>query len=68
MEVMPQLQRIELDLSKAEAELTEFGKFLQINKTFAERLVIAELMKWQHLCCLIGSLQPNVPRADVYKI
>jgi hypothetical protein len=64
---MPQLQRINLDFSKAEAEVVKFRKFLQENATFSERDVVGELKKWPHLCGLIGSMRAGVPRADVYK-
>ena len=64
---MAQLQRINLDFSRATSELAEFKKFLQDNTTFSERKVVAELKKRPHLSCLIGFLQPSVPRADAYK-
>ena len=66
-EAMAQLQRINLDFSKAIVELAEFREFLQDNTTFSERKVVAELKKRPHLSCLIGFLQPSVPRADAYK-
>jgi len=53
---MAQLQRIDLDFSKAETEFVEFRKFLQDNATFFERDVVAQLKKRQHLSCLIGSM------------
>src|SRR5258708_6095215 len=64
---MAQLQRIDLDFSKAETEFVEFRKFLQDNATFSERDVVAQLKKRQHLSCLIGSMPAGVKRADVYK-
>jgi len=64
---MAQLQRIDLDFSKAETEFVEFRKFLQNNATFSERDVVAQLKKRQHLSCLIGSMPAGVKRADVYK-
>src|SRR5262249_52228181 len=66
-EAMAQLQKIDLDFSRATAELAAFKKFLQDNTTFPERKVVAELKKRPHLSCLIGFLQPSVPRADAYK-
>jgi hypothetical protein len=64
---MAQLQRINLDLHEAEIELGEFARFLQENKAFSERGIVAELKKWRNLCCLIGSMPVGVKRADVYK-
>ena len=64
---MAQLLRIDLDFSRAATELAEFKKFLKSNTTFSERDVVAELKRRPHLSCLIGFLQPSVPRANVYK-
>ena len=64
---MPQLQRINLDFNQAESELAEFKKFLDDNREFSETAVVKLLKSKLNLCCLMGSMMAEVPKADVYK-
>jgi hypothetical protein len=64
---MPQLEKIDFDYRKAEAELDEFRTFLKKNEAFKETEVVKLLKERPHLSCVLGIMVAGLPKPNAYK-